>query len=283
MISKGKNSSADQQLSEYELLREQRIRDNKAKMADLGLDEKLTSPKKTPPSKTSKSSSKQETPSRHSARTANKPAPNYAEERIVEDEPRGRGRKRGAAGGEAYEDEGSSSEEGSDDDAPAPAVASSSEKAKPWLMRPLPKYDPKEAQAIFPGFEVARSGVSRDSDTGALKFEPAPNADKETASLVASLRPNRTPEEVLREGAFGGTYFRTIESGVAKETFVDQWKKDLPEEWREGLNPKTYLCRSWKSYDVNVNKFGVKSGQTLEDWESSGWITSYDPFGWFQW
>jgi len=248
-------------------------------MADLGLGEKLTSPKKTPASKTSKSSSKQEAPSRHSARTANKPAPNYAEERIVEDEPRGRGRKRGAA----YEDEGSSSEEDSNDDAPAPTVASSSEKAKPWLMRPLPKYDPKEAQAKFSGFEVARSGVSRDCDTGALKFEPAPNADKETASLVASLHPNRTPEEVLREGAFGGTYFRTIQSGVAKETFVDQWKKDLPEEWREGLNPKTYLCRSWKSYDVNVNKFGVKSGQTLEDWESSGWITSYDPFGWFQW
>ena len=253
-------------------------------MADLGLDEKATSPKKSPASKTSKAPSKQEkpAPSRHSSRNANKPAPNYAEERIVEDKPRSRGRKRGAAG-EAYEDEGSSSEEDSDDDAPAISAASSSEEAKPWIIRPLPKYDPKEAQAKFPGFEVARSGVSRDSNTRALKFEAAPNADKETASLVASLRPNRTPEEVLREGAFGGTYFRTIKSGVAKETFVDQWKEDLPEEWREGLNPKTCLCRSWKSYDVNVNKFGVKSGQTLEDWESSGWITSYDPFGWFQW
>ena len=32
-----------------------------------------------------------------------------------------------------------------------------------------------------------------------------------------------------------------------------------------------------------MNKYRAKSGQTLEAWESSGWINRQDPRGWFQW
>jgi hypothetical protein len=213
---------------------------------------------------------------RRSVWTANTPAPSYAEER---DEPKARGRKRGAA---ATAPDSSSSEK-EDDDAPAPAAASSSGSAKPRLIIPVPAYDRPAAAAKFPGCELASGGVTRDGSSGVLRFQPAPGAGADAAALVASFRPNRTPEEVLREGAFGGTYFRTIVSGVAKATLADQWQVDLPEAWRAGLNPKTHLCRAWKAYDVGVNKFGVKSGQTLEDWEASGWITTFDPFGWFQW
>lgn len=28
---------------------------------------------------------------------------------------------------------------------------------------------------------------------------------------------------------------------------------------------------------------GVKAGQSLSDWERSGWIRAQDPRGWFQW
>lgn len=35
-------------------------------------------------------------------------------------------------------------------------------------------------------------------------------------------------------------------------------------------------------YDVDQNRFGVKAGQTLSDWEKSGWINEQDPRGWFQ-
>ena len=129
---------------------------------------------------------------------------------------------------------------------------------------------------------MAASGATRDV-SGAIHFQAAPGADKEAAMLVASFRPNRSPVEVFREGAFGGTYYRTITSSVAKASLADQWKLDMPEAWLAGLNPKTHLCRSWKKYDNSVNKFGVKSGQTLEEWEASGWISSFDPFGWFQW
>jgi len=31
-----------------------------------------------------------------------------------------------------------------------------------------------------------------------------------------------------------------------------------------------------------VNKWGSKCGGSLGMWESSGWITDADPYGWFQ-
>ncbi len=85
----------------------------------------------------------------------------------------------------------------------------------------------------------------------------------------------------MKVGAFGGTYFRTIQSGVVKKTLTGAWK-ELPTEWIQGLAPEKYLSRPWTKYDTSLNKFGVKSGTTLEDWESSGWIAACDPFGWFQ-
>ena len=36
-------------------------------------------------------------------------------------------------------------------------------------------------------------------------------------------------------------------------------------------------------YDVNVRKYGVKTGTSLEFWENKGWINKIDPDGWFQW
>ena len=86
----------------------------------------------------------------------------------------------------------------------------------------------------------------------------------------------------LRAGAFGGTYFRAIYSSVTKQTYPDAWK-ELPESWIEGLSVPKLLARRWELYDVNVNKYGAKCGTTLEDWESSGWMSRHDPFGWFQW
>ena len=36
-------------------------------------------------------------------------------------------------------------------------------------------------------------------------------------------------------------------------------------------------------YDVNVDKYGVKSGISLRFWKNNRWIDSIDPYGWFQW
>ena len=36
-------------------------------------------------------------------------------------------------------------------------------------------------------------------------------------------------------------------------------------------------------YDVNLNKYKVKTRTLLRFWENKGWINEIDPCGWFQW
>ncbi len=94
------------------------------------------------------------------------------------------------------------------------------------------------------------------------------------------FNPNRTPKEVLQAGSFGGTYFRSILSGITGKRYVDVWK-EFPEDWFENLD----IDKSVTSQVVqaSVNKYNVKMGGRLDMWESSGWITNIDPYGWFQW
>ena len=89
--------------------------------------------------------------------------------------------------------------------------------------------------------------------------------------------PNKTPIEVIRGGAFGGTYFRDIYSAVNKK-----WYKKLWKEFDQLKNTdKKYYCSDY--YDVSVNKYGVRCGTSLRFWENKGWINEIDPYGWFQW
>lgn len=97
---------------------------------------------------------------------------------------------------------------------------------------------------------------------------------------VPEFCPNKTPEEVLRAGSFGGTYYRDIYSSVTKTHYKDMWKS-VPGSWLTGLNIKKQVAS--QLYQERVNKYGVSCGQSLDAWESSGWITSWDPYGWFHW
>jgi hypothetical protein len=101
-------------------------------------------------------------------------------------------------------------------------------------------------------------------------------------AMLKDFHPNRAPEDVLRAGSFGGTYFRPISSAVTNIHYNagEVLKETVKDEWIEGL-PMNMLTS--KTYHMNINKFGVKCGGSLGMWESSGWITSIDPYGWFQW
>ncbi|KAI9003389.1 hypothetical protein DFJ74DRAFT_593267, partial [Hyaloraphidium curvatum] len=110
---------------------------------------------------------------------------------------------------------------------------------------------------------------------------PTRNADGELVFADhPEFRPNLTPKEVLQMGSFGGTYFRPIKSGVTGQSYRDTWK-ELPADWLEGLNVAKQVASP--DYLADVNKYKVKCGGSLEMWESSGWITEIDPYGWFQW
>lgn len=115
--------------------------------------------------------------------------------------------------------------------------------------------------------------------------EPPPTLDPETKTYHfpshPDFTPNLSPASILRQGAFGGTYFRPYYSRVLKTTIVDDWR-ELPSEWTTGLDVQKYLTS--EVYDESVNKFGVKCGQSIEEWEASGWIRhEWDVRGWFQW
>mmetsp|Transcript_25381 Transcript_25381/g.31218 ORF Transcript_25381/g.31218 Transcript_25381/m.31218 type:complete len:374 (-) Transcript_25381:192-1313(-) len=98
-----------------------------------------------------------------------------------------------------------------------------------------------------------------------------------------NFRPNRSPEEVLRVGAFGGTYFRSITSSVnnVRYTSTDVLNDTVLLSWIHGLEKRSMLTS--QSYDKSRNKYKVKCGGSLGMWESSGWISNVDPYGWFQW
>ena len=91
------------------------------------------------------------------------------------------------------------------------------------------------------------------------------------------FRVNKSPVEVISEGAFGGTYFRDIYSGVNGKWYRNSWKEF---KFLSDMDKKLYAS---SYYDVKVNKYGVKVGTSLRFWESKGWINSIDPYGWFQW
>ena len=91
------------------------------------------------------------------------------------------------------------------------------------------------------------------------------------------FKPNISPVDVIKKGAFGGTYFRDIYFGVNDKWYRDSWKefKEL-----EGIDKK-YYCSDF--YDVKLNCYGVDCGTSLRFWEKKGWINEIDPYVWFQW
>ena len=77
------------------------------------------------------------------------------------------------------------------------------------------------------------------------------------------FKPQLTPKKMLELGVFGGAYF-----GLSI--------KEYPKSWF--INAKIS-----KNFDVNLNRFKVKSGLSRKEWQEKGWIFKEDPLGWFQW
>jgi hypothetical protein len=100
-----------------------------------------------------------------------------------------------------------------------------------------------------------------------LSFEPGRESDAPTQEFIHKFRPNVTPQEVLRGGAFGGTYFRPIASAVTNLHYSakDVLKTTVMPEWIDGMDVKLQLTSS--TYRNHVNKYGVKCGGSLGMWE----------------
>jgi hypothetical protein len=113
---------------------------------------------------------------------------------------------------------------------------------------------------------------------------PPPTRDESGTFHFSShptFLPNKSPEEVIREGCFGGSYFRALRSSKLGIVIENDYK-ELPDGWVDGLDISKYLTSP--TYDPEVNKFKVACGQSIEEWEAAGWINhDHDVRGWFQW
>ena len=87
------------------------------------------------------------------------------------------------------------------------------------------------------------------------------------------------PVEIMKEGAFGGTYFRDICSGINWKWYR-KWYSGTEFDQLKDIDQKFY-CSDY--YDVIVNKYDVKCGTSWRFWENKAWINKIDTYGWFQW
>ena len=244
--------------SDYEAERQQNIQRNKDILSSLGIEKVINQNKAIPSKNTRKRKFEPITaaaaaPTRASARIASSTVkPRYASESPVperrrKDDTRGR-TKRESATTAAVQVVGAS-----DASSSPPAHEDLSSLKQGWTT-----------------WEAVAPEPTRDAD-GVFYFASHP-----------TFRPNKSPAEILHEGAFGGGYFRPIWSMRLRTEVRDDYLDTVPEVWWQGLNIARFLTS--EEYDAEVNKFGVACGQSIEEWEKSGWIRhEYDVRGWFQW
>ena len=118
-----------------------------------------------------------------------------------------------------------------------------------------------------------------------------PTASPPTRSPLTSLlhfpshptfNPNKTPLEILSEGAFGGSYFRPYTSINYPSIHLSTDYLDLPSTFLSTFRIPLYLTSP--TYQPHINKYAVAAGTDIEAWEAAGWIDyNHDVRGWFQW
>lgn len=227
----------------YELQRQENIRRNQSLLKELHLDSVVTPTVKRARPDNDKAGTKRrklETlppPTRSSARLSAAPKPNYTDTPNSTPPQRSTGpqKRRTTA---------------HDPTASPPPDADASEAP------------PADLEAITQGWHwhATAPPPTRDETTGALHF-----AD------FADFAPNKTPAEILREGCFGGCYFRPVRSRKLGVVVEGDWE-ELPEEWTRGLDVGRYLTgeKNEGRYDPEVNKYKVACGQSIEEWEAAG-------------
>lgn len=239
-------------MNDYELRRQEKIKKNQALLAELKIDPIVPRPTRTTQNERPAKRRKlvQETaPSRTSARIAAVPVkPSYDEDIDVKQIalPRSAPKRQQPKG---RQQRGATRDEDTDSLVPSKTVG--------------------EIIAGWTSWKPTAPPPTRD-DARVFHFADHP-----------AFTPNKSPEEVLREGAFGGSYYRPLRSRRLGVVVEGDWT-ELPREWIGGLPVERYLTSA--DYDPEVNKFGVACGQSIEEWEAAGWIKhEHDVRGWFQW
>lgn len=246
-------------MTDYENQRAQQIARNKALIRDLGIQStRSDAPSRDRPPVAKKRkirSSDNQAPSRSSARIASAPSKPVYNEDEAQTTTRTVGR-------------GMATKKGSR--TAGPKTSASTASSSPPPSKRLPAADLDALQAGWTSWTATAPEPTRTTYNGPFHFASHP-----------AFTPNKSPSEMLREGVFGGSYFRSLYSARLGITVSDDWR-ELPNDWIEGLDIKRFLTSP--DYDAEINKYGVACGQSIEAWEAAGWIDhQYDVRGWFQW
>lgn len=86
------------------------------------------------------------------------------------------------------------------------------------------------------------------------------------------FKPVLTPLSILCLGAFNGSYFHDWPEYP--------YSKELPKRW---MNLALKAGKISVKSNTDINYFKIKSGLERSSWLKSGWISEYDPLGWFEW
>ncbi|KAL6720089.1 hypothetical protein ACLMJK_002010 [Lecanora helva] len=152
---------------------------------------------------------------------------------------------------------------------------------RPLVVKTKEPNEQKEAAAEVPAKDI---DTIRAGWAGWQPTAPEPVRDENSTFHFEGqpiFTPNKSPEEMMREGCFGGSYFRPLLSRRLGITVSNDYL-ELPSSWIAGLDIEKFLTST--DYDPEINKYKVASGQTIEEWEANGWINhTYDVRGWFQW
>ena len=87
--------------------------------------------------------------------------------------------------------------------------------------------------------------------------------EKKNKDFYKIFKPQLTPKKMLELGVFGGSYF-----GLKIKEYPKSWFKK---------------AKISKNFNVDLNRFKVRSGLSRKHWREKGWIFNEDPLGWFQW
>jgi hypothetical protein len=241
-------------MNDYEARRLEKIKKNQALLAELDIKPVISKQRRDadgkPPTKKRKVLQEKTAPSRISARIASAPLrPSYHDDVEIKSVSLPRSAtKKGAL--KRSKQASASSVEG--DTEPL-----------------IPTKNVDEIRAGWTAWEPTATPPTRDEDR-VFHFED-----------YLDFTPNKSPEEMLREGSFGGSYFRPLTSHKLGIIVQDDWT-GLPKDWIHGLNIGQHLTNP--AYNPDVNKFKVSCGQSIEEWEAAGWIShEHDVRGWFQW
>ncbi|ORY35862.1 hypothetical protein BCR39DRAFT_512657 [Naematelia encephala] len=157
-------------------------------------------------------------------------------------------------------------------------LASRSPSPRKPLFAPLPKGRTPQIPAPAVKYSDSSTGPSSPasrptrSSSGVLQFE---------GRWSGVFTPNVTPEEMFAGGAFGGSFFidtysNVLKTPISSSTDIPSLPFSIPESKKS-----TYLANPVP--DPEVNRFKVRAGQSLQEWEKAGWIWPGDPRGWAQW